>query len=485
MTKAVLKIANTIAPKTIENPSNNSTFSQTDIEKNIKDGEKAAEMELNFGDVQPFPLDVFPPQYQTLVKEANRIKKFPIDYFAASLMFAHGAAMGNEYKLRVQDSYFEKAAIWLMLVGRPNTMKSPPLDWIMQPFWNRHEEIFDEYQKYQDMGVTSQTLTETILKDYTPEALVKSHRGNRKGIVIHNDEICNWIDNFKRYSSGGSEPGRWLESWNFKQYGYSRSERKIFVKDTFLPVVGTTQFAAIKRRLSENGLFENGFWERFLFVCPNGLTKESRSKENLPPQYYDDYVTNLHKLWGTDNGKYKKDFDPFNDFETKILEMTPEAEDIILNWCEINNKRCNTSDERLSSLYGKFDMHIYRLAMMLQSMIYVCDDVAAAEFKEITAEAANGAVKLVEYFLDSTQKMYNYFNSNSQILKLNKDVLIWYNSLPREEVTTAQAIETARTMTRVNKSKNLSDAQVYRYLSEKHIPQLFKPLGKAVYRKIW
>lgn len=480
MTKAPVKLANTIAPKIIET----SDFDQKAIEASIKDGEKAAEMELNFGDVQPFPLEVFPKFYQNLVKEANRVKKFPIDYFAASLMFATGAAMGNEFKLRVQDSYFEKAAIWLMLVGRPNTMKSPPLDWIMQPFWDRHEFLFDDYQMKQDIGATNFQLVETILKDYTPEALVKSHRINRKGIVIHNDEICNWIDNFKRYSSGGSEPGRWLESWNFKQYGYSRSERKIFVKDTFLPVIGTTQFAAIKRRLSENGLFENGFWERFLFVAPNGLKKESRSKENLPPQYYQQYVKNLEKLWGMAINEKISNPNLFCNFDTNIITLSPEAEDIILNWCEGNNERCNKADERLSSLYGKFDMHIYRLAMMLQGMMFVCDDAAAAELTEITPEAAHGAVKLANYFLENTNKMYNYFNSNSQILKLNKDVLIWYNSLNRDEVSTAQAIETARTMTRKG-AKNLSDAQVYRYLSEKHIPQLFKPIGKAIYRKIW
>jgi hypothetical protein len=57
--------------------------------------------------------------------------------------------------------------------------------------------------------------------------------------------------------------------------------------------------------------------------------------------------------------------------------------------------------------------------------------------------------------------------------ELPKDVLTWYTALPNE-VSSMQAIVLAHQLTKKDQLSGLSERQVYRYLSSKHKPMLFK-----------
>jgi hypothetical protein len=454
---------------TISQPKEMEPNAELNIDEAVKRGKAEVEQDLNYGNVRKFPIEVFPDFYQKLVLESNRVKKFPIDYFASSLLFVHGAVLGNAYKLLIQDNYYEKGLLWLCLMGRPNTMKSPPLEWVMQPLWEKHGEEQEKYENLLLMGATNAKMKEFIMKDYTPEALQMAHSNNKKGVIIHSDEMTKWINNFGRYSQSG-ESDNWLETWNYKPYSVSRISKKLFVPNTFLPVVGTSQYQKFKNVAHKFNLFSDGFTERMLFVAPNGLIKETRSSEQMDPQLYTQYKSNLEKL---------NDF-AFKFEHSNIIGLMDEpTHKIILNWINKNNKLCNEANEKMSSMLGKFDMHIYRLCICVQAMQYAAGIICNDKLRFITISSAEAAVKLADYFRDCNIKMLNYFNNLQQtLLELPKDVLIWYSALPQEEVSSAQAIDVAKRIKEENQLSGLSERQVYRYLSEEHKPRLFRFVRK-------
>ncbi|MEN9610971.1 MAG: hypothetical protein RLZZ628_1785 [Bacteroidota bacterium] len=461
----------------ISKPQEAEAVQTMDLDKEISRGKKEVEEDLNYGNVRKFPIEVFPKFFKDMVLESHRVKKFPIDYFASSLLFVCGATLGNSYKLRIQDNYYEKGLLWLCLMGRPNTMKSPPLEWVMQHLWDKHEAEQEKYDNLLAMGATNIKMKEILMKDYTPEALVMAHSNNKKGVIIHSDEITKWIGNFHRYSTGGNESDNWLETWNYKPYSISRIGKKLFIPNTFLPVIGTSQYQKFKKTVMSNGLFTDGFLERFLFVAPNGLIKEMRTAEQMNPELYNQYKEQLERL---DDFAAK--------YDNKVACLNETNHKIILDWINENNQLCNQANEKMSSMLGKFDMHIYRLAVCIQGMEYAAGLISESDMSNITKSAAEAAVKLADYFRECNMKLMNYFTNSQQVLfELPKDVQIWYSALPREEFPRSLAIEMAARFTTKNKLSGLSERQVYRYMSEEHKPKLFRFVKKegmiSYYRK--
>ena len=73
----------------------------------------------------PFPLDVFPPPLRDYCREVAETILSPTDYVGASILAVAGAAIGQTVNLTVKRGWNEPALLWVILVGRPGTAKSP------------------------------------------------------------------------------------------------------------------------------------------------------------------------------------------------------------------------------------------------------------------------------------------------------------------------------------------------------------------------
>lgn len=112
---------------------------------------KQADLDLkiiNSDTREEFPLHVFPIPIQQIVKDQHDKLNFPISYTVCSLLFAASVATGKTYKLRYR--WDVKANLFIVLLGKPGTNKSPPVEFAIKPILNKDKKSFHKYEKLMD-----------------------------------------------------------------------------------------------------------------------------------------------------------------------------------------------------------------------------------------------------------------------------------------------------------------------------------------------
>ncbi|MCA9003377.1 MAG: DUF3987 domain-containing protein, partial [Planctomycetes bacterium] len=98
------------------------------------------------GKVPPFPVEVFPELLRNYAHELNRCDRWPLDYTGAAFLFAASVAIGNAFRVKVKEGWNAPAVLWILLVGRPGTIKTHPLESALSPIKRRDADAFDAYR---------------------------------------------------------------------------------------------------------------------------------------------------------------------------------------------------------------------------------------------------------------------------------------------------------------------------------------------------
>ena len=173
-----------------------------------------------------FPLEVFPQKMQSIIIDMVVHGNFKVDYVAMSMLSAASAALGNTYRIHVKQDWDTNAALYIILVGRPDMGKNPPLQLAYKPIREYERKLFDKFcyelDLYEAACATKESgskemkkpiLKRVTLDDFTLEALVLEHYNNLRGIAINYDEILGLLANTDRY---GKNPmlERLLSIWS-------------------------------------------------------------------------------------------------------------------------------------------------------------------------------------------------------------------------------------------------------------------------------
>ncbi len=92
-----------------------------------------------------FPVEVFPIQLQQLIGELKNTMNFPVDYSAASLLFAVSVAIGNKLKLKVKNGWVEKSILYIILVGRTGDIKSHTVSFFIKSLMEIDRKNYLDY----------------------------------------------------------------------------------------------------------------------------------------------------------------------------------------------------------------------------------------------------------------------------------------------------------------------------------------------------
>lgn len=165
------------------------------------------------------PLDALPAKLQDMVLALARQENYSIEYTLASLLVAASTAIGNAVNICIRGGWISNAAMYMILVGRPGMGKTPPLDFAFRPI-RKHDakairKFKDEMEHYnealerqrgkkEDSGTLppKPILRRTIISDFTPEALIRAHDDNKRGVVLYVDEIMGMFNAVNQYSKG-------------------------------------------------------------------------------------------------------------------------------------------------------------------------------------------------------------------------------------------------------------------------------------------
>jgi hypothetical protein len=430
----------------------------------------------------PFPVDVFPSAVQEIIAETNKCLSFPVDFVAASVLYAASISIGNTYRVEIRRGHPENAVLYIAIVGRTGTNKTHPVEWILRPIKERDNLKFNEYQikrrEYENLVSLSKKEREQqgyseperpfweqyLVNDFTPEALVSVHSYNKRGLGVAVDELATWFKNFDRYNKG-SEQEFWLSVWSGSPVKVNRKTSDQYnIPIPFISVIGTIQ-PGVLNELAENRT-ENGFLERLMFVFPDELKREYWGDEELNPEIEENWCNIISRLLSlpltNDNN---------NNPQPKLLRFTPDARSLLFEWQRKSVDQSNSPEnEAISGIYAKNEIYAGRLALILQMLRYACNEDGN---QIIGIKAVKGALQIVEYFKKTAIKVHSIVSEGNPLVKLPSIKQELYNSLP-EIFTTNQGLKIAGDL-------GIPERTFKRFLNNK---ELFRWIRQGEYEKL-
>ena len=370
--------------------------------------------------VPPFPIDGMPDLISNLVEECHSIYGTPVDFWAAAFMAATAVSMGNSFLLK--GKYTNSPALWFALVAPTGSGKSEPLDFAMKPLENLDKESYKAFKieqaKYQNFITTQRTAAlkrkngrpeplaiepekmqeapecmQYIYKTTTPEAIVKYHNINKRGIAICKDELMGWINDFDKYHKGGE-----VENWLSIFMGTStvvnlKSQDPLRIDRPCITIIGGMQPFTLSE-FAKGGRDENGLMQRFAYTWPDIDEVPLYSTKVLNETYFDQYASYIMNLLSI---KTSNDIKLSNGAERLYAEYFNKITGLI-----------NGESEKmmfLRGVYAKLKIIVLRLALIVYGMKLVCCN---EKTNVIDLETMEYSIRLAEYFRATGKKVYRH-----------------------------------------------------------------------------
>lgn len=357
------------------------------------------------------PLEAFPAKIQDMILTLARQENYTIEYMMASLLVAVSTAIGNAVNIRIRGGWISNSALYMILIGRPGTGKTPPLDFAFRPIRKHDAQAVKQFklemEQYNNLiesnkGKKENTtplpdkpiLQRTIISDFTPEALMRALDDNHRGVVVYVDEIMGMFNAVNQYSRGQLIE-QLLTAFSGKPLDISRCSMPvpIHIEYPFINIVGTMQITRM-HELIEKGYKENGLLDRIIFVYPSSQEISDWQLDE------DSSFASFEKYSNMWESIFNKVIDlPFSDNDNvqSILDFSPEAKAYFTNWRNNAIRAVNQiqDDGLVDSRVIKAPMITARLALVLQILRWACGEVHK-DFVDI--DSTKSAIALSKYF---------------------------------------------------------------------------------------
>ncbi|NQU34426.1 MAG: DUF3987 domain-containing protein [Bacteroidetes bacterium] len=372
------------------------------------------------------PIDGMPDFIQHFIFEMTEIFGTPRDYWAGAVLMATALAIGDKFELNTK--YQNNPILWGMFVGSVSNGKTEPLDLCFR-YFRKHDansiklyqtnlNEFERVSKLNSKEREAEGIFEKpekpecyqyLLSDTTPEAMADAHKTNSRGIMIYRDELKGWIDDFGRYSKSG-EQSNMLTTWSQKGITYNRKTSGILNIDKPCILVAGGIQQELLHTLATDNRAENGFLARMVSFFP----------DNTKKQYYNNSIPNqdLINAWE----EYIQSLTAIK--SPKTLVLSDKSSELYEDWYNENVRKINSeSIPYLKGAYGKLDIIVLRMAVILRGMNYQLKGIATPE---ILPEEMETAIQITEYFRETSKKVFKHIFKNSSSSKFDKkEIAVW------------------------------------------------------------
>lgn len=387
----------------------------------------------------PFPMTVFPPEVQEIIRQTHKCLNFSVDHISSSLLFAASIAIGNSITVEIKNEWVDKAILYIAIVGKPGTNKSAPLKYALRPLFDRDRKELKKYEKLkaafdEAMKIPAKErktvpvepeYKQTVLSDFTTEVLVRQHKINPRGLCVYVDELIGFIKCFNKYRSGNDEQ-IWTQLYNGGSVIVNRvSSEPLNIEDTCIGVIGTIQPGLLQE--FAKGKTESGFVDRWLFAYPDDSEYPKMNNEQLPKEItvcWSGIIDKIYKI-------------PYKGNE-KPVKLTRDAMDIYANWFNALADQKNVSSSSFAEMATKMERYCIRFSIVLEALKFAC---GKKTLKSISADSVKGGIDLCYYFIGCAQKAKKKFDSNP-IEDLTEKQKKIYLELPIS-FTTSEGLEIA------------------------------------------
>ena len=358
----------------------------------------------------PFPTDVLPPAVRQYVEAGAAAFGVPADMIAVPLLGFAAGAIGRTLAIELKLGRREWPILWLAVIGRPGTGKSPALDYARGPLdrlqdaaWARYELRLSAWEAEQRDAKTGRGLTagggesrpepeSFFTTDATIEALARM-ASHGAGLAVIRDELIGWVKSHDAYKAGGDRQTH-LSLWAGSRLKVDRkTAAPLYVPRPCVSVVGGIQPDRLADLRAEAGQ-DDGFVDRFLACWPDAA----------PQRWSDDAVSDVTveaavALFGRLRHIRADGISAVTRPET-VATLTPAALRAFIAWHDDNADSIATAHGLAAGCAAKYPRQIARVAAVLHAL-HDPDDPGRA----VTADTIEGAVEVIEYFRAHSARM--------------------------------------------------------------------------------
>jgi len=422
----------------------------------------------------PFPLEIFPENFQKYILECNSKLDAVIDYMGCALLWVTSLCVGNSYRIKVKSGWEEVPTVWFSLVGRAGVGKTPSVKNILFPLIKENsrkvkgyiveKKKFDNYsrlsksEKEDAVEVLEPSKTQFIVDDVTQESLVNLHQHVPTGIGVFKDELAGFFKDMNKYREG-SDLEFWLSIFSGNDVVVNRMTRAdLYIESPFIPILGGIQ-PGIFSSVYTDEKKANGFLDRMLISYPE-ISIENYNENEISTEaieWYDAIITNFkRKIDATVN------FDSNGSVVKKQITFSEPAKEVWIKAFNDITARQNSEEESeyFKSIFPKQKTYIPRFAFLIEALKNFENKGEISTF--ISAESMESAVKLSEYFITMARKIALEINQENDLKK----------SIDKKSISTFDKVKDAYSINKnFNKSQvanllGISRATLHRYLKE-------------------
>lgn len=229
---------------------------------------------------------------------------------------------------KANESWTERACLWLMVVAEPGSKKSPAVRKPQIPLRVIDGQLSDEYvrsraefdkadkvfQLRQRAAIKSEAKGDAgfdeplqtpdrppnrraIVNDATAEKMGELLVDNSRGLLLYQDEIAVWFGGHDAYAKngGGKDRGMAIQAYEGGSYTFDRIGRgTVRVPNWSYSLIGTTQPAKIKEITSK--MSDDGLLQRFMVIEIAGQVlhgDEDRAEDAAARKTYEDAIRSI------------------------------------------------------------------------------------------------------------------------------------------------------------------------------------------------
>lgn len=373
------------------------------------------DQEFNFQNC--FPIESFPQEIQSLIKNAEETVGFNPDFFSAGILSICATAIGTSVSL-FNGSYSSQPILWLAIIGRSGMGKTPPLKFSKKPIEEKDKKSYEEFKKLEETYELEEkkgrkpNFVKSILSDFTIEKLAETLDFNSKGVLIFKDELIGWINSFDQYKKGGDQQ-KYIEFWNGDTLTVDRvSKPPIRVEKTNVNILGGLQPKRM-RELALNGRDEDGFLTRMLLVYPTYIKPNLFTGKNIEQQHVENYSRLINNLF---------------DVSEMTLRINENQIKIFQKWQHKAVKE-SFDDDVETCIQAKLESYVWRLTLVIEMIFQATEN----KFRETISDSSLlKAIQLVEYFRVNALKVFDKITSTNPLDDLPTNQIDLINELPLE-----------------------------------------------------
>jgi len=365
------------------------------------------ELEETEPELPPFPLDVFPPTVQEIVRAYANSVNAPLDIAAVQSLAVTSLALGPKW--RIEAKGFERPPrLWLAVVAPPGSAKTPVMIAMMKPIEKREsylwklwkEEVADWYQQQKKNKKNEDETEEQIggrplqshakTDDFNIDSLLFSLSQSPQGMILDVDELTQLFGLIEQTHTGGNgrSRGAFLSMWSGKNVSIVRkTSDALLVEEPYIVVCGGTQ----PDTLNSLGLTQgDGMIQRFLWSHPT-IPKEVKGYGEKVP------VCTQHLWEDTIYGAFSREFE--------TMQASDEAISFGDSAIKEYNRRKNKMNEiglsAFAAMYAKAPDHLHRLIACLHGMDFLFEHKPT---HPVEFDVFVRAKRLLDYFLAHSKR---------------------------------------------------------------------------------